>query len=333
MQLLSFALITIFVKQITVVRRSCSFNLSEMSCHSSSVSAFRTGIFPKNNKRKPNLACLPSSTMTLADDPISLKNKLQTMETFFTDFMIDTIERFQGLTEAKVFLLVENSGEDPKRRYCGAHEFVQRYETNGLLHRFADSAANNPSATAPIRSDRTRRRRVDSEFVNGIALWSTCEVDSDIVPEVVTEVVTEVFPEYVPAKKLKLEDGGTQPGGTNMPTMSPPNPSPTSSSGEVPTLSDVTVVKEEFDETAIFDNEIEVGDLTRLNCSSIIHTSNLGYSSFGSYRSNFEEDDAEVFFSAMPDPHQEAMSLAAILSIGGVQIWEDCATFFARHCT
>jgi len=61
------------------------------------------------------------------------------MESSLSNFLMETILRFQSLTEAKIFLLVESSGPDPKRRYCGSPELRSRYEAGDLFCQSSDS--------------------------------------------------------------------------------------------------------------------------------------------------------------------------------------------------
>ena len=54
------------------------------------------------------------------------------MENSLTNFMLETILKIQTLTETKVFLLLESSG-DGARRFCGTSDLVHSFE-NGALH-------------------------------------------------------------------------------------------------------------------------------------------------------------------------------------------------------
>ena len=69
-----------------------------------------------------------------------LRAKLAAMESFFVDFMVETVERFQSLTDAKIFLLIESDGNESEKRYFGSHHFIRQYESTGL---FSESANPN----------------------------------------------------------------------------------------------------------------------------------------------------------------------------------------------
>jgi len=70
--------------------------------------------------------------MSTATNLLSLLNQLQLMENSLTNFMLETILKIQTLTETKVFLLLENSG-DGARRFCGTSDLVQTF-VNGQFH-------------------------------------------------------------------------------------------------------------------------------------------------------------------------------------------------------
>jgi len=91
--------------------------------------------------------------MTSTDNLISLLNQLQTMESTVTDFLMETVLRFQTLTNSKVFLLIESGGKDRQRRYCGAQELVDEYVQERPSHKSTNSFVQlDPNVNVLIES-------------------------------------------------------------------------------------------------------------------------------------------------------------------------------------
>jgi len=110
--------------------------------------------------------------MSSTDNLISLLSQLQMMEATVTDFLMETVLRFQTLIDAKVFLMVERVGMEPKRRYCGSRDLIHHFEVGGLCHQPTDLEVEL-EANARILVDRPRnKRRRNGEVVSDFTAWS-----------------------------------------------------------------------------------------------------------------------------------------------------------------
>ena len=103
--------------------------------------------------------------MASTDSLWVLRNRLQSMEVALTDFMMESILRLQALTEAKVFLLIENSGMDRKQRYCGSSELIEKYENGQLSPKPTELAVElNKSAVSHVLIERRANKRRGEEI-------------------------------------------------------------------------------------------------------------------------------------------------------------------------
>ena len=118
--------------------------------------------------------------MSSTDNLMSLLNQLQTMESTITDFLMETVLRFLRLTDAKVFLLVERGGLEPKRRYCGSPELLHFYENGGLCQQTDDYFTEIDSSVERLVHRKANKRRADGEFMNHLGLWSTSNGRPDV---------------------------------------------------------------------------------------------------------------------------------------------------------
>ena len=103
--------------------------------------------------------------MASTDSIWALRNRLQSMEVALADYMMESILRLQALTEAKVFLLIENSGKDRKRRYGGSGELIEKYE-DGQLHPEPKELAVelNKTAVSHVLTERRANKRRGDEI-------------------------------------------------------------------------------------------------------------------------------------------------------------------------
>lgn len=105
--------------------------------------------------------------MTSTDNLISLLNQLQAMESTVTDFLMETVLRFQSLTDSKLFLFIESGGKERQRRYCGTQELVRRFESQGFCRQSADSFVELNSNVKALIDSAPDKRRFASELDQG----------------------------------------------------------------------------------------------------------------------------------------------------------------------
>lgn len=85
------------------------------------------------------------------------------MESIHTDFLMEMVLRFQKLTKAKLFLLIENSDSRSDRRYCGAQELVQRYEASDLMRQPTDCCVDLDASVPTLVDNSTMKRHLKLE--------------------------------------------------------------------------------------------------------------------------------------------------------------------------
>ena len=128
-------------------------------------------------RRHCPLPPVEKKSMASSDRLFMLLNQLQSMETALTDFMMESVLRLQTLTEARVFLLIENSS-DRKRRYCGSTELVDLFERGALSQDTTDMTVElNTSVASHVLIDRPSRKRP-----NGVSSLSNDSMDNHLSP-------------------------------------------------------------------------------------------------------------------------------------------------------
>ena len=250
--------------------------------------------------------------MSSTDNLMSLLNQLQMMESTVTDFMMETILRFQRLTDAKVFLLVERNGIEPKRRYCGSQELLRHYGNGGLTQQSNDHLVELDSSVEVLVDRRSNKRTLDREFATNLGMWST-STDN---------------PDATPAKRNHVETSGNERSNlssSNGEGDQVPSRETHQSNGYVPTLH--SSFKNEIDDCVVIDDDDYESEIYEdLNPEYALKDSNASQVDSITERSSSEEnmlnilkqengsDLGSTFFNRLQSPELQEKKLTAILT-------------------
>ena len=228
------------------------------------------------------------------------------MESSLTDFMMETILRFQNLIDVKVFFLVEKCGKEPKRRYCGTSKLIKQYESNGLSLQSADCWVEL-DATSQVLIDRPGNKRqldLESKVSSDLSMWSMDEYNPDVVSP----------------KKIKIDKGEDL---SDLVTWNSCQPTITSEHSAL----EVAVEKEEM---GYVGKTVDVIAEREPPSSLLLHSGissdpmNFGLNNTVTSRQGQVQDfgqpgskngPASGFFSELSMPHIEERKLAAILAV------------------